>query len=155
MWLVVAVQLLSCIWLFRCGLVFSGGSDGKESACNTGDPSSNPGLGRSPGEGHENPLHYSWWKIPWTEEPGGLYSSWGHKELDRTEQLSLSHLGSAKASALLNDNRRERARGANLISGLDAETLVHGWMHGELAPEATRPSKAMLSLVSSKKSANA
>ena len=22
------------------------------------------------------------WRIPWTEEPGGL---WGHKELDRTE----------------------------------------------------------------------
>ena len=59
MWLVVAVQLLSCIQLFRCGLVSSGCSDGKESACNTGDPSSNPGLGSSPGEGHENPLHYS------------------------------------------------------------------------------------------------
>ena len=27
------------------------------------------------------------WKIPWTEEPGGLYSSWGHKESDTTEQL--------------------------------------------------------------------
>ena len=22
------------------------------------------------------------WKIPWTEEPGELYSPWGHKELD-------------------------------------------------------------------------
>ena len=22
------------------------------------------------------------WKIPWTEEPGGLYSPWGRKELD-------------------------------------------------------------------------
>ena len=29
------------------------------------------------------------WKIPWTEEPGG-YSPWGHKELDRTEWLTLS-----------------------------------------------------------------
>ena len=27
------------------------------------------------------------WKIPWTEEPGKLYSPWGHKELDITEQL--------------------------------------------------------------------
>ena len=27
------------------------------------------------------------WKIPWTEEPGKLYSPWGHKELDMTEQL--------------------------------------------------------------------
>ena len=29
------------------------------------------------------------WKLPWTEEPGGLYSSWGCKELDTTELLSL------------------------------------------------------------------
>ena len=35
------------------------GSDGKESACNTGDPVSLPGLGRSPGEGNGNPLQYS------------------------------------------------------------------------------------------------
>ena len=38
---------------------FSGGSDGKESACSTGDLGSIPGLGRSPGEGHSNPLQYS------------------------------------------------------------------------------------------------
>ena len=25
------------------------------------------------------------WRIQWTEEPGGLYSPWGHKELDMTE----------------------------------------------------------------------
>ena len=25
------------------------------------------------------------WKIPWTEEPGELYSPWGHKELDTTK----------------------------------------------------------------------
>ena len=29
------------------------------------------------------------WRIPWTEEPGGLYSPWGHKQSDTTEQLSL------------------------------------------------------------------
>ena len=40
-------------------LGFAGGSDGKESACNAGDPSSVPGLGRSPGKGHGNPLQYS------------------------------------------------------------------------------------------------
>ena len=38
---------------FPCSLV------GKESAYNAGDPGSIPGLGRSPGEGHGNPLqHY-------------------------------------------------------------------------------------------------
>jgi len=29
-----------------------------------------PGSGRSPGGGHGNP-----WRIPWTEEPGGLLST--------------------------------------------------------------------------------
>ena len=67
---------------------FPGGSDGKESACNVGDPGSIPGSGRSPGGGNGNPLSILAWKIPWTEEPGGLQLPWGHKELDITEQLS-------------------------------------------------------------------
>ena len=37
---------------------FPGGSDGKVSACNAGDPGSIPGLGRSPEEGNGNPLQY-------------------------------------------------------------------------------------------------
>ena len=52
---------------------FPGGSDGKESACNAGNPGSIPGSGRSLGEGNGHPLHYScpenprdkgaWWAI--------------------------------------------------------------------------------------------
>ena len=38
---------------------FPGGSEGKESACNAGDPGSVSGLGRSPGEGNGNRLQYS------------------------------------------------------------------------------------------------
>ena len=38
---------------------FPGGSDGKASAYNAGDPGLIPGLGRSPGEGNGNPLQYS------------------------------------------------------------------------------------------------
>ena len=38
---------------------FPGGSEGKESACNVGDPASIPGSGRSPDEGNGNPLQYS------------------------------------------------------------------------------------------------
>ena len=38
---------------------FPGGSDGKESVCNAGDPGSIPGLGRYPGEWNGNPLQYS------------------------------------------------------------------------------------------------
>ena len=37
-----------------------GGSDGKESACNAGDPGSIPGSGRFPGEGNGNPLQHSY-----------------------------------------------------------------------------------------------
>ena len=40
-------------------LGFLCGSAGKESACNAGDPSLIPGLGRSPGEGKVYPLQYS------------------------------------------------------------------------------------------------
>ena len=29
------------------------------------------------------------WRIPWTEEPGGLYSSWGRKESDMIEQADI------------------------------------------------------------------
>ena len=36
-----------------------GGSDGKGSACNAGDPGSIPASGRSPGEGNGNPLQNS------------------------------------------------------------------------------------------------
>ena len=54
-------------------------SVGKVCTCNAGDLGSIPGLGRSPGEGKVYPLLYS-----------GLYSPWGCKELDTTEQLSLS-----------------------------------------------------------------
>jgi len=52
---------------------FLGVSDSKESACNSGDQDSIPGLGRSPGERNDNPLQYSclensmdrgpWWAL--------------------------------------------------------------------------------------------
>ena len=43
----------------RAILSFPCGSARKESACNAGDLGSNPGLGRSPGEGKGYPLQYS------------------------------------------------------------------------------------------------
>jgi len=49
-----------------------------------GDLGSIPGLGRYPGEENGYPLQYSGLKFH------GLYSPWGHKELDTAEQLSLS-----------------------------------------------------------------
>ena len=62
---------------------FPGGSVGKESACNVRGPASIPESERSPGEGHGNPLQ---WRIPWTEEPGGLLSRWKSVRQDSAAQ---------------------------------------------------------------------
>ena len=54
------------------GKGFPGGSAGKQSACNAGDPGLIPGLGRSPGEGNGNPFQCSCLENPTEEKPGGL-----------------------------------------------------------------------------------
>ena len=50
---------LNFVGIYQQSLDFPGGSDGKESACNAGDPGSIPGLGGSPGEGNGCPLQCS------------------------------------------------------------------------------------------------
>ena len=47
-----------------------------------------PGLGRSPGGGHGNPLQHSYLENPHGQRSLVGYSSWGRKELDTTEWLS-------------------------------------------------------------------
>ena len=64
---------------------FPGSSAGKETACNAGDSDSIPGLGRSPGRGHVNPIQYSCLENPHGQRSLGGYSPWGHKESDMTE----------------------------------------------------------------------
>ena len=64
-------------------LGFPGGSDGREYACNSGDPGWIPGLGISPGKGKNYPLQYSclenfidrgaWWATV-----QGITKSWTH-----------------------------------------------------------------------------
>ena len=54
------------------------------------DRGSIPGLERSPGGGNGNPLQYSSWRIPWTEEPGGLQSIESQK-LDMTKLTQHTH----------------------------------------------------------------
>ena len=70
---------------------FPAGSDDKESACNTGDLSSIPELGGSPGEGQGNPLQYSCQKNPHGQRSLVGYSPWCRQELDTTERLSRAH----------------------------------------------------------------
>ena len=54
------------------------------SAGDTGDTVQSLGLGESLGEDMATHSSFLAWKIPWTEEPGRLYSPRGHRELDPT-----------------------------------------------------------------------
>ena len=51
---------------------------GKESACNVGDPSSIPGLGRSAGKGIGYPLQYSWASLvaQLVKNPPAMWETW-------------------------------------------------------------------------------
>ena len=61
-----------CMRLSSIGL---GGSDDKKSACNAGDLGLIPGLGRPLEKGMATHSSILAWRIPWTEEPGGLQST--------------------------------------------------------------------------------
>ena len=69
-----------------CG--FPGGSDSKESTCHEGDLGSIPGLGRSPGGEHGNPLQYSCLENPHRQRTLVGYSPRVCKESDMAERLS-------------------------------------------------------------------
>ena len=67
---------------------FPDSSVGKESACNAGDPSSIPWLGRSAGEGIGNPLQYSWTSLvaQLVKNPPAMWETWG-QSLDWEDPL--------------------------------------------------------------------
>ena len=65
--------------------VFLGFRGNKELACNAENLGSIPGLGRSRGGEHGNPLHYSCLENPHGQKSLVGYSPWGCKELDMTE----------------------------------------------------------------------
>ena len=60
-------------------MLFPGGSDGKESACNAGDLGLIPGLGKSPGEGNGNPRQYSGLE---NSMDGGIWQATVHGVVD-------------------------------------------------------------------------
>ena len=59
--------------------MFPGGSDGKESTRNVGDLGLIPGLGRSPGGEHGNPLEYSCLENPHGQRSLAGYSPWRYR----------------------------------------------------------------------------
>ena len=77
---------------------FLGGSEGKESACNTGDPGSIPGSGR------DDPLEKGIttfssivaWRIPWTEKPEGLQSMGSQSQTRLSDQQFRFHFKKKK-----------------------------------------------------------
>ena len=71
------------------GLGFPSGSDSKESTCNLGDSGLIPGLGRSPGGGHGNPLQCSCLENPHGQRSLVVCSPWGHKDSDAAPLFSL------------------------------------------------------------------
>ena len=95
-------------------LGFSGGSDGKESACSAGDLGSIPRSGRCPGEGNGNHSSILAWRIPWTEEPGELQSMGlqraGHEETQagiKTAGRNINNLGYADDTTLMAESEEE------------------------------------------------
>ena len=64
---------------------FSGGSDGKESACSAGDLGLIPGLGRPPGEGSGYSLQYSCLENP---RDRGVWRTTAHGVAKSKTQLS-------------------------------------------------------------------
>ena len=76
---------------------FPGGSDGKLSACNTGDRGLIPGLGRSPGEGNGSPLQYS---CPGNTMDGGAWRATVHRVTKRWTQLK--RLSTSKLTCFCN-----------------------------------------------------
>ena len=63
---------------------FPSGSDGKEPACKAGYLGSIPGLGRSPGRGHSNPLQCSCLENPMDREAWQATILWVAEESDMT-----------------------------------------------------------------------
>ena len=84
----------------------SGGSDSKESACNTGDPGSIPGLGRSPGEGNGYPVQYfclgdpmdseAWWATVHGVTQSGQDWAHTHTQACRNPTRGLGQKGNFK-----------------------------------------------------------
>ena len=106
--------------------IFPGGSEGKASACNVGDPGSVPGLGRSPEEGNGSSLHYSCLENPMN---GGAWWSTVHRAVKSQTRLSdftfflsfskmFSETGSSAECILL-------AYAASL--GCDLTLTLQGW----------------------------
>ena len=86
-------SLKTSIKICLLNLGFPDTSVGKESACNSGDPSSIPWVKEIRWRRERLPT-----PVFWPGESHGLYSPWGHKESDTTGRLSISYYGFFQAA---------------------------------------------------------
>ena len=96
-------SLLKNTWELTCcwgRASFPGGSVGKESACNVGDPGSCSGWGRSPGEGISNPLQYSCLENSMDRGAWLSYNPWDHELSDTWVTSTLTFWGRAERDGL-------------------------------------------------------
>ena len=121
-----------------CSHMDAGGASGEESACqcrtcnrtcNAGhatDTGSLPGWGRCLGVGSSNPSGILAWKIPWTDEPGGLQSiglhrvghDWAHTHTHTHTHTLPSHKDRTQENLLREVRRRKRHHMISLICGI-------------------------------------
>ena len=69
---------------------FAGGSVVKNPPANSGGAGTVLGSGGSPGEGNDNPLHYSYLEKSHRQRSLASYIPWDHKELNTSQGLSMS-----------------------------------------------------------------
>ena len=86
------------------------------------------------------------WKIPWTEEPGGLYSPWGREESDTTERLtfhvSLSCIGEGNGNPLqcsYLENPRDGEAWWAAICGVAQSRTRLKWLSSSSSRDHTSP----------------
>ena len=105
------------------------GSDGKEYGCNVGDLGLIPGLGRSPGGEHGNPLQYACLENPLGQRSLAGYSPWGCKQSDATEQLSTTQHPHFHVHICLARTAAQVARGPGQTTEVQEMPTSPEWEH--------------------------
>ena len=92
-----------------------------------GDAGLIPGLGRSPGGEHGNPLQYSCLENPHRQRSLLGYSPRGLKELDKTKRLNTAH----KTRTIIPSPNHTRIKGLQIILSIDTLNSTYGLVNNK------------------------